>query len=102
MQRPYTLPLKHTHWVQEELKIIEKAGIISQNVSPWLSSIVTSSSHLHNSVTFSFPNLCCTCRCRFLILYISILISIFKWLLTEYYKTIHYTHVYQVQNDMAL
>ena len=39
-QRPYTLPLKHATWVQKELEILEKAGVIVRNVSPWVSPIV--------------------------------------------------------------
>ena len=39
-QRPYTLPLKHTIWVQKELEILEKAGVIVRSVSPWASPIV--------------------------------------------------------------
>ena len=39
-QKPYTLPLKHTAWVQRELEILEKAGIIVRSVSPWASPIV--------------------------------------------------------------
>ena len=39
-QRPYTLPLKHTTWVQKELEILEKAGVIVRSVSPWASPIV--------------------------------------------------------------
>ena len=31
-QRPYTLPLKHTMWVQKELEILEKAGVIVRSV----------------------------------------------------------------------
>ena len=31
-QKPYTLPLKHTTWVQRELEILEKASVIE--VSP--------------------------------------------------------------------
>ena len=38
--KPYTLPLKHTAWVQRELKILEKAGVIVRSVSPWASPIV--------------------------------------------------------------
>ena len=34
-QKPYTLPLKHAQWVQKELAILEKAGIIVRSVSPW-------------------------------------------------------------------
>ena len=32
-QRPYTLPLKHVTWVQKELEILEKAGVIIRSVS---------------------------------------------------------------------
>ena len=39
-QKPYTLPLKHAMWVQKELEILEKAGVIVRSVSPWASSIV--------------------------------------------------------------
>ena len=39
-QRPYTLPLKHVTWVQKELEILEKAGVIVRSVSPWASPIV--------------------------------------------------------------
>ena len=39
-QKPYTLPLKHTEWVQRELEILEKAGVIVRSVSPWASPIV--------------------------------------------------------------
>ena len=39
-QNPYTLPLKHTEWVQRELEILEKAGVIVRSVSPWASPIV--------------------------------------------------------------
>ena len=39
-QRPYTLPLKHAAWVQKELEILEKAGVIMRSVSPWASPIV--------------------------------------------------------------
>ena len=40
MQKPYTPPLKHTEWVQRELEILEKAGVIVRSVSPWASPIV--------------------------------------------------------------
>ena len=30
IQKPYTLPLKHAEWVQKELEILEKAGVISE------------------------------------------------------------------------
>ena len=36
-QRPYTLALKHVQWVQEEIEILEKVGIIAKSVSPWAS-----------------------------------------------------------------
>ena len=39
-QKPYTLPLKHTTWVQRELEILEKARVIVRSVSPWASPIV--------------------------------------------------------------
>ena len=39
-QKPYTLPLKHTEWVQRELEILEKAGVKVRSVSPWASPIV--------------------------------------------------------------
>ena len=39
-QKPYTLPLKHTTWVQREVEILEKAGVIVRSVSPWASPIV--------------------------------------------------------------
>ena len=39
-QKPYTLPLKHAAWVQKELGILEKAGVIVRSVSPWASPIV--------------------------------------------------------------
>ena len=38
-QKPYTLPLKYTTWVQRELEILEKAGVIVRSVSPWASPI---------------------------------------------------------------
>ena len=38
--KPYTLPLKHAEWVQKELEILEKAGVIVRSVSPWTSPIV--------------------------------------------------------------
>ena len=39
-QKPYTLPLKHAEWVQKELEILEKAGVIVRSVSCWASPIV--------------------------------------------------------------
>ena len=39
-KKPYTLPLKHAAWVQKELEILEKAGVIVRSVSPWASPIV--------------------------------------------------------------
>ena len=39
-QRPYTLALKHVQWVQEEIEVLEKAGVIAKSVSPWASPIV--------------------------------------------------------------
>ena len=39
-QKPYNLPLIHAEWVQKELEILEKAGVIVRSVSPWASPIV--------------------------------------------------------------
>ena len=39
-QKPYTLPLKHYSWVQQEIEILEQAGIIKKSLSPWASPIV--------------------------------------------------------------
>ena len=39
-QKPYALPLKHAAWVQKELEILEKVGVIARGVSPWASPIV--------------------------------------------------------------
>ena len=38
--KPYNLPLKDATWVQKELEILEKAGVIVRSVSPWASPIV--------------------------------------------------------------
>ena len=32
--------MKHATWVQKELEILEKAGVIVRSVSPWASPIV--------------------------------------------------------------
>ena len=39
-QKPYTLPLKHYSWVQQEIETLERAGIIKKSLSPWASPIV--------------------------------------------------------------
>ena len=39
-QSPYTLPLKHYEWVQKEIKMLEKAGVIVKNLSPWASPLI--------------------------------------------------------------
>ena len=39
-QRPYNLPLKHIDWVQKELNMLEKAGVITRSVLPWASPIL--------------------------------------------------------------
>ena len=39
-QRPYNLPLKHSDWIQRKLDTLEKAGVITRSVSPWVSPIV--------------------------------------------------------------
>ena len=38
--RPYTLPLKHYKWVQREIESLERAGVITKNMSKWASPIV--------------------------------------------------------------
>ena len=39
-QKPYTLPLKHYSWVQQEIEMLERAGVIKKSISPWASPIV--------------------------------------------------------------
>ena len=39
-KKPYTLPLKHYEWVQQEIESLERAGIITRSVSPWASPVV--------------------------------------------------------------
>ena len=39
-KKPYTLPLKHYDWVQQEIESLERAGIITRSVSPWASPVV--------------------------------------------------------------
>ena len=39
-KKPYTLPLKHYDWVQQESKSLEQADIITQSICPWASPIV--------------------------------------------------------------
>ena len=38
--KPYTLPLKHYEWVQQEIETLERAGIIKRSISPWASPVV--------------------------------------------------------------
>ena len=38
--KPYTLPLKHYEWVQREIEMLERAGIIERSISPWASPVV--------------------------------------------------------------
>ena len=33
-QKPYTLPLKHYSWVQQEIEILDWAGVIKESISP--------------------------------------------------------------------
>ena len=40
MQKPYTLTLKHSQWVCEELEMLVKSEIISKSVSSWSGPIV--------------------------------------------------------------
>ena len=39
-QKPYTLPLKHYNWVQQEVEMLERAGVIRKSISLWASPIV--------------------------------------------------------------
>ena len=39
-QKPYTLPLKHYSWVQQEIKTLGHVGVIKKSISPWTSPIV--------------------------------------------------------------
>ena len=39
-KKPYTLPLKHYNWVQQEIESLERAGIITRSVSPLASPII--------------------------------------------------------------
>ena len=39
-KKPYTLPLKHYEWVQQEIESLERAGIITRSVSLWASPVV--------------------------------------------------------------
>ena len=38
--KPYTLSLKQYDWVQKEITTLERAGIITKNISPWASPVV--------------------------------------------------------------
>ena len=38
--KPYTLSLKHYDWVQKEITTLERAGIITKSISPWVSPMV--------------------------------------------------------------
>ena len=39
-EKPYTLPLKHYSWVQQEIETLEHAGVIKKSISPWASLII--------------------------------------------------------------
>ena len=39
-QRPYPLALQHHEWLEKELEILERAGVIEKSVSPWANPIV--------------------------------------------------------------
>ena len=39
-QKPYTLPLKHYTWVEQEIETLEQAGVIKKSTSPWASPII--------------------------------------------------------------
>ena len=39
-QKPYTLPLKHYSWVQQEIETLEWGRVIKKSISPWASPII--------------------------------------------------------------
>ena len=39
-QSPYTLPLKHYNWVQQEIETFEKSGVIKRSLSRWASPVI--------------------------------------------------------------
>ena len=39
-QKPYTLPLKHYTWIQQEIETLEWAGVIKKSINLWASPIV--------------------------------------------------------------
>ena len=39
-QKPYTLPLKHYSWVQQEIETLEHVGVIKKSISSWANPIV--------------------------------------------------------------
>ena len=39
-KKPYTLALKHYYWVQQEIKSLERTGVITRSVSPWASPVI--------------------------------------------------------------
>ena len=40
VQSPYTLSLKHYHWVRQEIETLEKVGVIERSLSRWASSVI--------------------------------------------------------------
>ena len=40
VKKPYTLPLKHYDWVQQEIESLERVGIITRSVYPWASPLI--------------------------------------------------------------
>ena len=39
-QSPFTLPLKHYDWVQQEIETLEKSGVIENSLSRWASPVI--------------------------------------------------------------
>ena len=39
-QRPYTLPLEHATWLEQELELVERAGLTTRSVSLYTDPIV--------------------------------------------------------------
>ena len=40
VQKPYTLPLKHYNWVQQEIENTRTCWCYQKSISPWASPIV--------------------------------------------------------------
>ena len=48
-QKPYTLPLKHYTWVQQEIETLEWAGFIKKSISPGPVQLLSYLRNLHQA-----------------------------------------------------